>query len=510
VEAHLHAMATVNGEVLFSSSTTNPWVSMPDLSLGWTEPDHILRGSMLWSNVDMISLVNLFPHSISVSADEVAGIQCGQAGSLVAWNVSRWLFDHRFPQLAKSHKLPISTICPQADANRSVLLALPVLIDFETALTLCSQLTDGSGQLASFANLTEWQTIWDLFYKDQDIEGVFMPYRRIKSDNPFLNVYDQQGVLSIPWNPGQPNNGNENCVSGTRSGCNNEYCSVTLMAICSFTGHPPRLILRGNCLESEIGRHFYAQRGSNNNDLVWMGLTGTFIQYESNEKHWVARKLGSDAWAVSRAPHHGLLLGTSTWMLFENHGCTLNAVENRTLSLTSCGLTEFNCDNGDCVLLESRCDGIQNCEDGSDEKGCGVLQSLDDYNKAMSPARPQLTAAVDLLNILKLDESNSKIRLKLCISLEWFDDRLHFLNLRAERAQNSLTADEAAEIWQPQLIFDNMELTDFDLNVEPAITVVHNASYVYYLNGLNEIYNAHVYDGSANKLLWSETVRSDI
>ncbi len=145
--------------------------------------------------------------------------------------------------------------------------------------------------------------------------------------------------------------------------------------------------------------------------------------------------------------------------------------------------------------------------DGSDEVGCSVLQPPQDYNKAMSPSMPDLTTVVDIINIIKLDEANSKIRLKLRLSLEWMDDRLTFLNLRTNRVQNALLAEEAAEIWLPQLILDNVELTDYDLNVAPAVTVVRNESYTFYLTDPSELYNARVYDGRANRLRWSETVR---
>ena len=43
------------------------------------------------------------------------------------------------------------------------------------------------------------------------------------------------------------------------------------------------------------------------------------------------------------------------------------------LYLIGCDLNELTCRNGQCIPLNQKCDGTQNCRDGSDELECGML-----------------------------------------------------------------------------------------------------------------------------------------
>lgn len=39
----------------------------------------------------------------------------------------------------------------------------------------------------------------------------------------------------------------------------------------------------------------------------------------------------------------------------------------------SCSENQFSCDNGRCLDIRARCDGLAQCADISDEIGCGML-----------------------------------------------------------------------------------------------------------------------------------------
>ena len=56
---------------------------------------------------------------------------------------------------------------------------------------------------------------------------------------------------------------------------------------------------------------------------------------------------------------------------------------------------------------------------------------------------------------MDLDESSSKMKLKLLVTVEWTDSRVKFLHLKADENRNILTPREMDTLWIPALIFPN-------------------------------------------------------
>ena len=103
------------------------------------------------------------------------------------------------------------------------------------------------------------------------------------------------------------------------------------------------------------------------------------------------------------------------------------------MSFNACNSSEFNCNDGNCVAMEERCDGRIDCTDKSDEIGCEMITVDDSYLKNI-PAPPEvndeaaevagvggdltnITISVDVISILDIMEVDSLLSLQLRVSL---------------------------------------------------------------------------------------------
>ena len=142
-----------------------------------------------------------------------------------------------------------------------------------------------------------------------------------------------------------------------------------------------------------------------------------------------------------------------------------------------------------CVFsMNERCDQIIQCQDKSDEDKCSLLVFEESYNKLVPPVSfnssgnniipVSIRVSTSLRNVLEISEFTHTIDLKLGISLEWYDNRLLFHNLKSKAALNVLSNSEVClssqwlnkypnyqmdSIWVPYIIFRN---TDNDEAVE--------------------------------------------
>ena len=92
-------------------------------------------------------------------------------------------------------------------------------------------------------------------------------------------------------------------------------------------------------------------------------------------------------------------------------------------------------------------------------------------DKSLVPVKVKVSTS--LMNVLAISEFSHTIDLKLGITLEWYENRVLYHNLKSKEALNTLSDMEAASIWIPYIIFkntDNDEAITTDIKTSISIT----------------------------------------
>ena len=64
-----------------------------------------------------------------------------------------------------------------------------------------------------------------------------------------------------------------------------------------------------------------------------------------------------------------------------------------------------------------------------------------------------INVSTSLQTVIDLDERNHIIELKFKLTVEWFEYRATYQNLKTNKALNVLSSEELREIWIPFIIF---------------------------------------------------------
>ena len=202
----------------------------------------------------------------------------------------------------------------------------------------------------------------------------------------------------------------------------------------------------------------------------------------------------------------GLITWTFPLGLCKQDEANIESVE---LVLTTCSDLEFTCQSGGgCVPMENKCDKYPNCMDRSDELDCSAVIKGKSYQSEFAPIvsnddgsykKAKILLALNLIEILDIDEKRERFATKFLLSLKWFDPRLNFRNLKNKTAANKLVNEEMESVWIPQVIFVNTPDFDVSKDDEKAFALINRTQQAVF-SPLEELTISHLYKGGQNSL----------
>ncbi|ROT61371.1 hypothetical protein C7M84_020852 [Penaeus vannamei] len=168
---------------------------------------------------------------------------------------------------------------------------------------------------------------------------------------------------------------------------------------------------------------------------------------------FVIKRMGKvEKYSVLGSQHQ--LLGRREWV-----SSTTNKPFKAALS--TCAEGFFTCDEGTCVDLRRRCDGLHDCPDESDEgSNCVMMAELPStyWNMVCPQARPVVAVDVALDGVREVILEKNEFEAILSINTTWTDHRLLFINLG--HSQLVLHEDIVSQLWVPNIEFLNARYQD--------------------------------------------------
>ena len=318
------------------------------------------------------------------------------------------------------------------------------------------------------------------------------------------------------WGSGQPNGRRtQNCAVVSSNGkWGDDSCTSEEDKTCSICARPfqPLLRLRGLCLSTKLeGDVFTPVNDKSEGELAFLGLGKANIKWEETSHRWILARIDDpkqETYATSAATKASGLVGTSVWTFHnDSRECSPLPSYQVTLTLTGCLEDEFTCKAGDCVPMKVRCDGKVDCEDTSDEESCKLAVVLPSYNKEMNPppikgeTKVKVTLAVDIEDILEVEEINKMFHVKYILSTSWIDPGLTYHHLKRNPDQNILSKVEKSSIWTPRVIFANTKATDNSiLDDNSLVQIIPNANFTFTKTGMTDHQNIYIFNGENTKL----------
>ena len=429
----------LNGEVVFNT-TKATMKSFKETNL-WLGGENITK-TINRRFEGMITEVYLWPESFEV--DQLILITNNSKKSkavsiktLFSWNDFKLPKD-RFGPCIEYQALDRNDNIFKDAYDKNDILLIEQKNDLESSNFICKSL---GGSLFIPQNNHELSRVGSYIENSEKCSKAYIGVQKMDKKLVDLNKNE---VSFANWYIGEPNGQEyEECISviGKSEYSNDsKYVDINCAERHCFACQLPMknvFTLRGK-IPKNIDRYYYVSFSGKNTEV--RGVSGTECIWN---KSW---NFGPNLKEDNITDYIMPPLGLQSW----NNG--------QKLKFTQCKENEFTCSKyGYCISLSKRCDGIQDCVDGSDEADCKSMVLQKGYNRKYPPGREGtgintvVSLFMEIYNIPDIKELDMKFEVQLLVELRWYDSRIIFRNLGGSQLSNR----EIQKIWTPKLLFEN-------------------------------------------------------
>lgn len=238
-------------------------------------------------------------------------------------------------------------------------------------------------------------------------------------------------------------------------------CYLTsLCTVCEITNkHQPVFTLIGLCDVSDIDWDYYLDIDEQHLIKRYEGYKKTDFVYDNDSESWkIVPKEGYPSSFEASFTQNDLStvsypIGRNNWK-YQDTICQVNDFQYL-MSLSVCDFpNQFSCTSGHCIDINKRCNEKMDCEDGSDEEMCKLIEIPSSYSRANAPDSPtenlpmMITIRNRIISIDSIDTINMIVTLTMELRFEWFDKRLTYSNPVINK-RNLISEQQSDIIWTP-------------------------------------------------------------
>ena len=517
-----HIKAVVNGQKIVDAQLSKPEGAFCPESL--FEKVVLFKGfgsPGVWHQVKgRVANLNIYSSLMRLEDMEkrTAGELCAkQDGDYLSWSNSSW----ELSGSAKWTEVEEEDLCRKD--SRIQLFKTERLADINDCKRLCPKLHE-QGKMTPFNQELKDRliNIKNVAPKSPKSIAVWLPI--IKENGLWVDIYTRNRVSELEWSQGFPiNDSSRNClmfVAGGQGHLNfpcQDYFSW--FCTCHFHNHP-FLRLRGLCKDSHMDLTYQPQNNPTNGDLTYYGNIESSAKFKTENNQWEIKTALHKVTALSDEQSGRFMLGKQMWAIEgDNKKCHKGEAYTAILKLTGCKEGEFTCDDGQCVVMENRCNQVSDCRDKSDEKGCKLILFEGDYNMNIPPigrtdegvADPaNVSISITLMKVVEIEETDHSIHLQFEINMHWRENRVKYQNLKTKTSLNALTKNDIQMLWLPLIVYVNTDqkkttrLGEYG-NGEwsTGVSIIKEGNFS--RSGVEEVDEAEIFEGKENTLMMTQT-----